>query len=124
MVERHPIWPAAYADTYPGSEHHSNRDRDADSICDTDLNNHSEPGAVFYADVDGDIDPFAERDPHSFSNSIAEPGTHINSNGDRVTDTHRDISPNSDARAILNAWRAHTHPSTDRPEPGWSGRRP
>ena len=86
MVERHPIWPAAYADTYPGSEHHSNRDRDADSICDTDLNCHFEPGAVFHADIDRDIDPFAERDLHSFSHSIAKPGTHAHPNGDGDTD--------------------------------------
>ncbi len=75
MVERSSIWPTPYSDTYAGSQHHSNSDGDADSICDSDINSYSEPEAVFHADVDRDIDPFAERDPHSFSHSIADRDT-------------------------------------------------
>ncbi len=75
MVERHSIWASPYSDTYIGSQHHSNRDRDADSICDSDVNSYSEPGAVFHADIDRDIDTFAE------------PGTHVHPNGDGDTDT-------------------------------------
>ena len=86
MVERYPIWSTPYPDTYIRSQHHSNCDRDADAICDSDVNSYSEPGAVIHADVDRDIGPFAERDSHSFSHSIAKPGTHVHPDGDGNAD--------------------------------------
>lgn len=76
MVERYPIWATPYSNTYAGSQHHSNRDRYAD------VNGYSEPGAYVHADTDRDLDTFAKRHPHSFSNSIAKPRTHVHPNGD------------------------------------------
>ena len=79
MVERHPIWAIPYSDTYIGSQHDSNRNRYAH------VNGYSEPGAYVHADTDRNLDAFAERDPHSFSNSIAKPRTHVHPNGDGDT---------------------------------------
>jgi hypothetical protein len=123
MVERHSFWSTAYSDTYAGSQHYSNRDRDADCDGNAHIYAFPEPGAVFHADADRDLYPFAERDPHSFSNSIADRDTDAVCN----SDVHRDISTNPHADtscAVFNAWRTITHPPTDRPEPGWPGRRP